>query len=258
MNPDMEERLIDPTNMGQLTEKMTASKKAFLFLIAVLFAACVGMGSFSLFIAIPFGSWLQLIGLLALGTVYAVLSHRKFVEHIPPSHFVKAVYISLALFLAFGVVYFFHEKFDFLDVFALSCAFLLPSTIAESWLAFNSITKSEKDIWYYAKDVPAPSNIRYIENTKVKLKVFVDEAKAIDLVTSLPTTLELQLAIYYVIQSENPFNEGEGLFFKSNDQPYGWVFYTKKLFSKNYFIPDATIFENHIKPYTVIYAERVG
>ena len=76
MNPDMEERLIDPTNMGQLTDKMTASKKAFLLLIAVLFAACVGMGSFSLFIAIPFGSWLQLIGLLALGSVYGVLSHR--------------------------------------------------------------------------------------------------------------------------------------------------------------------------------------
>ena len=35
MNPDMEERLIDPTNMGQLTDKMTASKKAFLLLIAL-------------------------------------------------------------------------------------------------------------------------------------------------------------------------------------------------------------------------------
>jgi hypothetical protein len=254
----MQERVFNQTSMQGLGDKMTANRKMFLLFIAVLFAACLLVGCASVLISFPFIGWLQLAGLVCLGTVYAIITQNKFAEQDNPTHFVKAVYIALALLLAFSVVYFVKQQFNFLTVFALSCAFLLPATVLESWHAFTAIPTTKKDIWYYEKDLPPASNIRYIENTKVQLRIIVDEAKVVQFPTSLPTTLELEKAIYYVIRANDPFHDGDGTFFKTNDEPYGWVFYTRNLFSKTYFVPDDTIFENHIKQHTVIYAERVS
>lgn len=254
----MDERVINQTNMHGLTDKITANRKTFLLFIAVLFAACLLVGCASLFVKFPYIGLLQLTGIIVLGIIYTVITERRFADQNSPGHFLKGVYISLALFFALGVAYFFSQQFNFLDVFAVSCAFLLPAAVIESWHAFNAIPKSEKDTWYYSKDIPPPSNISYIENTKVKLRIVVDEAKTVNLVTSLPTTLELEKAIYYVISENDPFHDGEGTFFKTNDEPYGWVFYTRNLFSKTYFVPDNTLFENRIKPNTVIYAERIS
>jgi len=253
----MEERVIDQTNMRELEDKVVANRRSFLLLIALLFVACLVTGCASLLIKFRFIGWLQLTGLLFFGYVYAVIAQKKITEEETPSRFLKAVYFALALFFAFSVVYFFQAQFDFLDLFALSCAFLLPSTVIESWDAFHSIPKSEKSVWYVSKDIPPSSNLRYLENTKVKLKVVVDEAKTVKLETTLPTTLELGRAVYYFIKANDPFGEGEGTFFNADGEPYGWVFYTKNLFSKTYFIGDETIFANHIKPNSVIYAERL-
>lgn len=254
----MEERVIDQTNMRELEDKAVANKRSFLLLIAVLFAACLLTGCASLLVKFRFIGWLQLTGLLFFGCVYVAIAQKKLTDEDSPSQFLKAVYFALALFFAFSVVYFFQAQFDFLDVFALSCAFLLPSAVFESWSAFHSIPKTEKSVWYVSKDIPPSSNLRYLENTNVKLHVLIDQAKVVKLETALPTTLELGQAIYYFIKSQNPFQDGDGTFFNSNGEPYGWVFYTKNLFSKTYFVPDETIFANHIQPNSVIYAERIG
>jgi hypothetical protein len=256
MNP--EEHVIDQINMRELENKVVANGKSFLLLIALLFVACLVSGCVSLLVRFRFVGWLQLAGLLFLGCVYIAIAQKRLADEESPSQFLKAVYFALALFFAFSVVYFSQAQFDFLDVFALSCAFLLPATIFESWDAFNAIPKNEKSIWYVSNDIPPLSNLRYIENTKVKLRLVIDEAKAVKVETSLPTTLELGRAVYYIIKSQDPFQEGDGTFFKTNGEPYGWVFYTKNLFSKTYFIPHETIFNNHIKPNSVIYAERIS
>lgn len=255
---NLEQRVIDQTNMRELEDKVAASRRYFLLLIALVFVACLVTGCVSLLIQFRFIGWLQLAGLLFLGCVYVLIAQKQIVEEESPSSFLKAVYFSLALFFAFSVVYFFKAQFNFLDVFGLSCAFLLPSVVAESWEAFISIPKNEKNAWYVSIDIPPLSNLRYIENTKVKLRVMIDEAKMVKVETALPTTLELGRAVYYVIKSQDPFQEGDGTFFKANGDPYGWLFYTKGLFSKTYFIADETIFHNHIKSNSVIYAERIS
>ena len=197
------------------------------------------------------------MAILSLGGLYTLTVHKKFSEQIRHIQFRIAVYFSIALFGAFSVLYFFQNQFDFLDVLALGCAFLLPVTIMEAWQAFNSFPKTEKRVWYYSKEILPEPNLRYIDNTRVKLKLVIDEAKMTELETSLPTTLELEKAFFYAVQAHDPFKEGDGTFFKTNDDPYGWIFYTQKPFSKTYLVPDDTIFENKIKPNTVIYAKRV-
>jgi hypothetical protein len=253
----MEKRVVGQTNMGAFNEKMTAGRKGFLLFVAILFAACFLVGCMSLFVTFPFIGWLQLAGLLFLGAVYATITQTKFTEQAFPSQFSKAVYFSLALFLAFCVVYFFQGKFNFLDVLALSCAFLLPVSIAASWKVFISIPKNYKHVWYYSQDTPADSNFVYLENTPVKVEVVIDGTKVSRLKTTVPTTLELGTAIYHLIKTQDPLKNGRNTFFDEGQSPFGWIFYTKKMLSKSYLTPEETIFENRIKPNTVIYAERI-
>jgi hypothetical protein len=239
-------------------DKLTKTKKFFLLFIAVLFFTCLLAGSLTFFLKIRFIGWVQLLALFGLGVVYALAVQTKFSHQLGQGKLNKAIYFSLALLFSFSVIYLFQGQFDVLNVLGLSCAFLLPVSVLEAWNNFTAIPRTEKSVWYYSKDIPAETTLRYLENIKVKLKVVVDEAKEAELMTSLPATVELERVMYQVIKSQDPFKDGDGTFFKNSDQPYGWVFYTKKGFNKTYLIPDETLFENKIKPNTVIYAKRIG
>src|SRR6478609_10992321 len=100
MKGEMEERVINQTNMHGLMGKITANRKAFLLFIAVLFASCLVVGCASLFVKYRFTGWLQLAGILFLGTVYAIVTQKKFAEQNHPGQFLNAVYFSVALLLS--------------------------------------------------------------------------------------------------------------------------------------------------------------
>jgi hypothetical protein len=251
---------MDQTFMGVMEQQTTLTKRTVFFFTAVLFILAVPAGSISLFLHNRYAGWMQLISLLAIGGIYAWVYQKKF-RHIPGvSFFALACLFAVFLLFALSILYFFKEQFQFLLIFPLSCAFLLPTAITASWNAFDfsSEVENEKKVWYYHDDPTFDPSFVYIENIPIALRIIIDGNKAAEIKGAMPVALELGMAVSHLVLKKDPLQKGLGSFYDHGMKPYGWIFYTKKIRKKQYLDPEETISGNGVKTNTIIYAERIS
>lgn len=245
--------------IGVMEQQSTSTKRSFFLFSILLFMLAVPAGGLSLFFQHRFAGWVQLMSLLGIGGIYALVSYIRF-QRLPGLNFFGfACIFSLCLFLALSILYFFKEQFQFLLVLPLSFAFLLPVAVMESWLAFDFLpeVETEKQVWYYYEDPSFNPSFLYIENIPVNLKIVIDEKNAAQIKGSIPVALKLSRASSQLMLTNDPLKKGLGTFYNPGMQPYGWVFYTKKMRKPRYLDPEETVGGNEIKPNTTIYAERI-
>lgn len=250
--------MIEQPYIGEMEQKITVNKKGFLLFIAVLYVVAILIGCAALLYNQPFTERIQLSGLLLLGFIYVLGMQKKFAAPESKELFSKAIYFSLALFLALSTIYFFKGAWKLFEILPLCCAFLLPATVTESWRMFSAISGDQKKPWYYANDIPPEPIFVYLENISVRLRLMIDNETVSELKSTAPTSLKLGTAFYYIVKAQNPAGQENSLFLDQKETPYGWLFYTRKNLSKVYLKPDETILENKIKPNTVIFAERIS
>ena len=203
---------------------------------------------------------MQLFCLLFIGVTYAYVYQKKFQSVQGLRFFSVACVFAASLLLVLSGVYFFKEQFQFLLVFPLSCAFLLPAAIMASWnvFDFSDDVQNQKIVWYYHADESIDPSFVYIENLQVTLHVFVDERKAGAVKGTLPAAVELGTAISHLILKKDPLQKGLSSFYDPGMKPYGWIFYTKKLRKKHYLDPEETALGNGLFTKATIYVERIS
>ena len=78
------------------------------------------------------------------------------------------------------------------------------------------------------------------------------------LFSEMPLGVELSTAFYYTVTEEYDKLNANANFVNEEGKPYEWVFYkTQWFFWKRYLDPKNTLYENGIKPNTLITAERL-
>ena len=156
----------------------------------------------------------------------------------------------------FASYHYFFLKWPVTVIVAAVSAFLVPFFIFESWLRFIAIPAVHPALWYYRADLPPAPNVVFLENTPIKVKVITAGKANRTISVSSPVQLQLGLAFYYAASANAAGREIS--FLDENGQPYGWAFYIERfgIWRKN-LDPDETLYDNGVKPKSVIIAECI-
>ena len=254
----MLDKPIEQSYVHVYMDRITQTKKGFYVFLLQLFGACVLLAFAGLLFDSRFLFLIQLICFLSLGGLYTVVVHKKLSVIEKKEAFPYALFLSFAILIFLTVASFVFNGIAFFDVVAFASAFLLPSVVAESWRLYQAIPEADHAAWYYTSEIPAQPIFVYLDKKPIRLKLVMNHVRSFEVPTMTPTSLNLGTAFYYIAKDLDNSGERLQFFLTEEKQPYGWVFYIKKLgFWKRYLNPEDTLEENNIKANTVIVAKRL-
>ena len=238
---------------------MIHSKKSAIPFVALLFIACLVTGCAHFFYNGRFIFLMQLCTLLLLGCVYVNFMHKKDIDADGNDAFIYSLFIAIAMLAALSAVYYFAGRLQFMNIVYFSSAFLLPGVIMESWRLFIDLPSGQKQVWFYAKEIPEEPLFVYLENKPVRVKIIIDDIPPFTVLTAAPLTLPLGMAFFYILKKEDGSRHWLKQFVKEDGRPYGWVFYSTNYgLWKTYFNPEENLHRNGIRSNSLIVAKRIG
>jgi|GEM_PF-6472523 len=237
------------------TADATTSTKKLLTYGLFVFAVCGAVGCAIPFYKGPQTLAVHLAGYGILGCLFTTFARKKG-SSLATGKPALAFLLALLVCGVFATYQYFFAKWPVTVVVAAVSAFLVPFFIFESWLRFVSIPAVHPSLWYYRPDLPPAPKVVYLENTPIKIKVITAGKASKKISVSTPVQIQLGLAFYYAALGHAAGKEFS--FLDEDGQPYGWAFYIERFgFWRKNLDPDETLYDNGVKPKSVIIAECI-
>jgi len=246
-----EEVYLDESEISAAPEKKRVGISLAVFAIL---AACVGCGI--LFYKGPKAIEVQAFCFFLNGLLFSFLAHGKLAgtSRVRRSFLVlPAAIVASLVFAAFSYVYL---RLPLLSVVSAATVFLIPVFVHLSWYFFNSIPTVLPELWYYRPDLPAAPKLVFFENIPLKIKLTDANGSLVKLTNTLPAQTQLGLAFYHLVTEKNNSGRTKIDWVDESGAPIGWAFYKKTfVFFKTPLHPEATVYENELRPKTVVIVE---
>ena len=176
----------------------------------------------------------------------------------PGLKFIIVYTVGLALLVSITSLLLFPIDIKQLQVIAITTgsAFLLPFAIYACVYYFRSIGTSQYQPWVIPADaVPDARKSLMLNSIGFKIKINVKESDITPTLFTIHLQAGLKLSVVFIrfLYDHNDTVEAVD----SNDNSYGWLFYTWSRWGKKMLDPDLTLSENEIRRGTVIVVERI-
>lgn len=256
-------------SVNQFTKAILQHRKAICIYSFLFVMAAIAIGAISLVNAgSGFFFWLirvfQLVAFLGLGWLNTFLLY-KYLPVLNRFSFAGGLVYPLLLSLVIGIVLMLFNAFtkntDVTIAYMGSCAFLLPFTIAQSWLFFKNIPKKVSISTYNAKIDNHQPPVALPRYRKVQISIakkYADNSEEVFPVT-VPEDMPFSRFFNGFILGQNNNPQSAIEYMDEHEQPFGWEFYVQ---SNNRavmqrIVPGLSLNQNKVKEYTGIIARRV-
>ena len=250
----MNKTLSEEIYLEETPEATSGTKKLFaygLFVFAICGALCCAIP----FYKGPQALAVQLAGYGVLGCLFTTFARKKD-SALAASKPAISYLIAILVCIVIAVYHYAVLKAPLSLIVPMVSAFLVPFIVFESWLRFVAIPDVQPELWFYQANLPPAPKVVFLDNTPVKMKVITAGGSVQKISVSSPAQIQLGLAFYYAAASQGAGKDI--MLVDENGQPYGWAFYTMRFgFWKKNFDPNETLYDNGVKPKSVIVAECI-
>lgn len=200
----------------------------------------------------------QLLGFLGLGVAYVLFFHDRYLLDEQLVLMYTLLLVSGLLVLLFAV-YFITAQPSLLIVVYFCSALLVPVVLKQAWLTFKQLSiRQEKNAWMYSKELAAIPDLNYLQSQPLRFKLLAPQSGGTTIASTVPLSLEIGSVFYSVVEREASL-QTETLLMDKDQKPYEWLFYIPYWgIWKKYLDPDASFSDYHLKPNTMIVAERIN
>ncbi len=215
-----------------------------------------------------YADWYYIISVfiaLGCGTFHTMILNRNYTTSDREGHrknfFLTILVLAISFTLTSLITLFAKLNFNFLT---FQMAFIIPVLIYQAFTYFLNIPADEYKLWYYPEHNPLPSieNVINAETKKVKFvlsKELHDGKQTSFILENTPIDTSLGMVFFNLL---NKSNSNKGIrhirYTNEHDEPFGWLFYTRKGWLKNKIVidPDLSFRNNQIHSNEVIFATR--
>lgn len=175
---------------------------------------------------------------------------------------VYTILLSVLVSITLLIFYLFADNSMAVMAIGSGIAFVIPHLLLHSWFLFKNIPPKQYPVWTHPSDAKNINDILIPEiiTFKFLLPPRERETEQKEYFKTVPIEYKLGKVFYSMIESEEDKNEQSIEFKDSNDNLYGWEFYSFSLKGtiKKRLEPEDTLSDNSIRNNSIVYVKRTN